>query len=152
VKIDITAEVRVARAPGEVAAYMTDPAHDPEWIGGVREARLEGPPPLGAGSRVARVAAFLGRRVEYVNEVVELGPERLDMRSVVAPFPMRITYSFSPDGEAATTVRNRVRGEPGGFFAVFGPALAPLVKRSVQKDLERLRDRLEAGGATPPRS
>jgi uncharacterized membrane protein len=143
--IDITAEVSVRRPLGEVAAYMIDPAHDPEWIGGVREVRVQTPPPLAVGSRVARVASFLGRRVEYVNEVTELDPGRvLDMRSVKAPFPMRVTYSFAAsDGGAATTVRNRVRGEPGGFFALFGPLLAPLVGRSVQRDLERLRDRVE---------
>ncbi|HEX2104070.1 MAG TPA: SRPBCC family protein [Solirubrobacteraceae bacterium] len=143
-KIDITAEVRVARPPGDVAAYMTDPANDPQWIGGVSEARLEGEPPVRPGSRVARVAGFLGKRIEYVNEVLALDSEHLDMRSVVAPFPMHITYSFTPDGGGGTLVRNRVRGEPGGFFAVFGPLLAPMVKRSVQKDLERLRDLLEA--------
>ena len=143
--IDITAEVRVRRPVADVAGYMIDPAHDPEWIGGVREVRLETPPPIGAGSRVARVASFLGRRVEYVNEVTELDPARvLDMRSVKAPFPMRVTYSFeAADGGGATVVRNRVRGAPGGFFAIFGPLLGPLVKRSVQKDLERLRDVLE---------
>jgi uncharacterized membrane protein len=144
--IDVTAEVAIHRPRAQVAAYMIDPAHDPEWIGGVREVRMETPPPLRAGSRVARVASFLGKRVEYVNEVTELDAERvLDMRSVAAPFPMRITYSFEDrDDGAATTVRNRVRGEPGGFFALFGPLLGPLVRRSVQKDLERLRDLLEA--------
>jgi hypothetical protein len=145
--IDITAEVAIRRPVADVAAYMIDPANDPSWIGGVREVRMETPPPLGPGSRVARVAHFLGRRVEYVNEVTELNPARvLDMRSVKAPFPMRVTYSFEPaaDGGVATIVRNRVRGTPGGFFALFGPLLAPLVKRSVSKDLERLRDVLEA--------
>jgi len=142
--IDITAEVAIRRAQRDVGAYMIDPAHDPVWIGGVREVRMETPPPLAVGSRVARIAHFLGRRVEYVNEVTDLDPERvLDMRSVRAPFPMRVTYSFEPDGDGSTVVRNRVRGAPGGFFALFGPLLAPMVKRSVQKDLERLRDVLE---------
>ena len=144
-KIDITAEVRVARPPADVATYMTDPANDPEWIGGVREARLDGEPPVRPGSRVARVAGFLGKRVDYVNEVVALDAEHLDMRSVAAPFPMRITYSFSADG-GVTVVRNRVRGDPAGFFAVFGPLLAPMVRRSVQRDLERLREILEGRG------
>jgi uncharacterized membrane protein len=145
VSIDVTAEVAIRRPRAQVADYMIDPAHDPVWIGGVREVRMETPPPVRAGTRVARVASFLGKRVEYVNEVTELDPERvLDMRSVKAPFPMRVTYSFE-DGDGATIVRNRVRGNPGGFFALFGPLLAPLVRRSVQKDLERLRDVLEAG-------
>ena len=142
--IDITARVAIRRPLDDVAAYMIDPAHDPTWIGGVREVRLETPPPLAVGSRVARVAYFLTRHVEYVNEVTELDPQRvLDMRSVKAPFPMRVTYSFEA-ADGGTVVRNRVRGEAGGFFAILGPLLGPMVKRSVQKDLERLRDVLEA--------
>jgi uncharacterized membrane protein len=146
VSVDITAEVPIRCPLPEVAAYMIDPAHDPVWIGGVREARMETRPPLAVGSRVGRVANFLGRRVEYVNEVTELDPGRvLDMRSVRAPFRMRVTYSFeAADGGGSTIVRNRVRGAPGGFFALLGPLLGPMVKRSVQKDLERLRDVLEA--------
>ncbi len=124
---------------------MTDPAHDPVWIGGVREARLQGGPPLREGSRVARVASFLGRRIAYVNEVTELSPARLDMRSVDAPFPMRITYELEEhDGARATTVRNRVRGDAGRFFGLAAPLLAPVVRRSVQRDLDRLRRILEA--------
>jgi hypothetical protein len=140
--IDIRAEVVIRRPRDQVAAYMADPAHDPLWIGGVREARLEGDPPLAVGSRVARVAMFLGRRIEYVNEVVELGPGRLDMRSVVAPFPMRVTYELE-ERDGATAVSNRVRGDAHGFFSVASPLLAPLVRRSVQRDLERLRAILE---------
>jgi DNA-binding transcriptional ArsR family regulator len=116
--IDVTAETRIRRPRGEVARYVVDPAHDPDWIGGVREACLLGDPPLGAGSRVARVASFLGRRIEYVNEVVELESERrLVMESVEGPFPMHITYEFA-DGDGGTIVRNRVRGDPGGAAPV----------------------------------
>jgi uncharacterized protein YndB with AHSA1/START domain len=144
VSIDVTAAVEVHRAPAGVWAYMTDPANEPEWIGGVREARLVGPPPLARGSRVERVAGFLGRRIDYVNEVTELDPPRLlDMRSVVAPFPMRITYTLAGDAAGPTTVRNRVRGNPSGFFSMAAGLMAPLVKRSIQRDLERLRDVLE---------
>jgi uncharacterized membrane protein len=142
VSIDITAEVHVMRPREQVAAYMTDPANDPEWIGGLREARLLGDGPLGEGSRVARVASFMGRKVEYVNEVVGLEPGRtLDMRSVKAPFPMHITYTFEDSG-GGTLVRNHVRGG-GGVFSLGSPLFAPLVRRNVQRDLERLRDVLE---------
>jgi hypothetical protein len=135
--IDITARVHVAREPSAVAAYMTDPANDPEWIGGLREAELLGDGPVAVGSRVRRVAYFLRRRVEYVNEIVALDDTQLDMKSVKAPFPMRITYRFEAAAEGGTTVSNRVRG--GGLRL-----LAPLVRRNVQRDLERLRDVLES--------
>jgi uncharacterized membrane protein len=141
--IDVLGEVSVRRPREEVAAYMTDPANDPEWIGGLREARLVGEGPLAEGSRVARVASFMGRRVEYVNEVTTLDRGRvLEMRSVKAPFPMHITYTFE-EADGGTVVRNRVRGG-GGLFSLGSPLFAPMVKRSVQKDLERMRDLLEA--------
>jgi uncharacterized membrane protein len=140
--IDVVAEVRVVRPREEVAAYMVDPANDVEWIGGLREAHLIGEGPPTEGSRVARVASFMGRRVEYVNEIARLDPGRvLEMQSVKAPFPMQITYSFE-DAPGGTLVRNHVRGG-GSVFSLGSPLFAPMVKRNVQKDLNRLRDRLE---------
>jgi uncharacterized membrane protein len=141
--IDVVAEVNVRRPREQVAAYMSDPANDPEWIGGLREARVLGDGPFGEGSRVARVASFMGRRVEYVNEITTLEPGRiLEMRSVKAPFPMHITYTFE-DRDGGTAVRNRVRGG-GGLFSLGSPLFAPMVRRNVRKDLERLRDLLES--------
>ena len=141
--IDVTAKARIARGREEVAAYLFDPGNDPEWIGGVQEAALLGDQPIAAGSRVRRVARFLGRRIEYVNEVVELEPDsRLRMRSVAGPFPMDIEYSLTDAGDD-TIFRNRVRGDASGFFRVASPAMAPMVRRSIQKDAERLRDVLE---------
>jgi uncharacterized membrane protein len=141
--IDVVGEVQVQRPRDQVAAYMSDPANDPEWIGGLREARLLGDGPLREGSRVTRVASFLGRRVEYVNEITSLEPGSvLEMRSVKAPFPMHITYTFE-DRDGGTAVRNHVRGG-GGLFSLGSPLFAPVVKRNVQKDLERMRDVLEA--------
>ena len=141
--IDVTAEVHVNRPREQVAAYMSDPANDPEWIGGLREARLLGDGPIGQGSRVARVASFMGRKVEYVNEITRLEPGRvLDMHSVKAPFPMHITYTFE-DRDGGTLVRNRVRGG-GGLFSLGSPLFAPMVRLGVQKDLERLREVLES--------
>jgi hypothetical protein len=135
--VDITASVHVDREPAAVAAYMTDPANDPQWIGGLREAELLGDRPVAVGSRVRRVAYFLRRRVEYVNEIVALDDTQLDMRSVKSPFPMQITYRFEPAPGGATMVTNHVCGG--------GPRLFnPLVRRNVQRDLERLRDVLEA--------
>lgn len=135
--VDITASVHIDRDPAAVAAYMTDPANDPQWIGGLRTAELLGEPPVAVGSQVRRVAYFLGRRVEYVNEVLALDAGQLDMRSIKAPFPMHITYRFEPAPGGGTAVSNHVRGG--------GPRLLNrFVRRNVQRDLERLRDLLES--------
>jgi hypothetical protein len=61
-------EQRIARPRVEVARYATDWQNEPAWIGALSESRLVTEPPFGVGSRVERVASFLGKRIEYVNE------------------------------------------------------------------------------------
>jgi len=144
--IDITVEKMIGRPAEEVARFAMDPANDPVWIGGISEARTVTDGPLAAGSRVARVASFLGKRIEYVNEIDELSPgDRLVMHSVAGPFPMRITYEFA-DREGGAVARIRVEGDAGGFYAVAAPLLRRKVRRSVEADLATLKSLLERGG------
>lgn len=56
---DETAEIQIRRDPRDVAAYMFDPAHDPEWVSGISEAGPLTPPPMGLGSRVAELKRIL---------------------------------------------------------------------------------------------
>ena len=142
--LDVTATETIATDPDRVFDYATDPAHDPVWIGGIREADLVGEPPLAKGSSVRRVASFMGRRIDYVLEVTELDPgTRLAMRSVRSPFPMAVTYSFEP-ADGGTRMAIRVEGEqPGGMYPLAGPLLPGMVRRSVARDLRRLKAILE---------
>lgn len=74
------------------------------WIGGISEAEPLGAIPMSVGSRVRRRASFLGRRIDYVMEVVALDPgRRLVMHAVEAPMPMDVTYEVdsAPDGAVA---------------------------------------------------
>lgn len=126
-----------------VASYVMDHRNDTAWISGITESELLGNESLGVGSDVRRVASFMGKRIEYVNRVVVLVPrERLEMRSVKAPFPMRVTYTFD-DGPDGTIVSVRVRGEPAAMYRVAGPLLARRVRRSVSSDLRTLKNLTE---------
>jgi uncharacterized membrane protein len=144
VAIDTRAVIAVARPREEVAAYLRDPGNDPRWIGGLRSARLVTEPPVGVGSQVERVASFLGRRIEYVNEITELTGTRLAMRSVRSPFPMRVSYGFD-DAGGATEVSVRVEGDASRLYRLADPLLAWLVRRSVRRDLRTLKRVLEDG-------
>jgi uncharacterized membrane protein len=141
--VDVTTTGTIRRPREEVAAYLRDPANDTEWIGGLRSARLLTLGPVAVGSQVERVASFLGRRVEYVNEITELTGDRLVMRSVRSPFPMRVTYWHRPTGDSATEVSVRVEGDAGHFYALAAPLLGLAVRRSIARDLRNLKRVLE---------
>jgi uncharacterized membrane protein len=143
---DVTVEQRIGRPRADVAAYTADWRNDPSWIGALSDVELVTDGEFGVGSRVRRVAGFLGRRIEYVNEVVawERG-ERLVMKSVKAPFPMTVTYEWD-DAPGGALMRIRAEGDAGGFYRFAGPLLSRMVKRGIAGDLERLRERLEAQG------
>ena len=137
-------ETTLARPREEVAAYLFDWRNDTEWIGGVVDARLVGNGAFGVGSQVARAAKFLGKRIEYVNEVVELDPaRRLEMRSVKGPFPMRVTYDVD-DAGAGTRVRLRNEGDASRAHRFAAPLLAFAVRRATQRDVDRLKRILES--------
>jgi uncharacterized protein YndB with AHSA1/START domain len=144
VPIDVTAESTIARRREDVAAFAMEAENDTRWIGGISSARRLTEGPTAVGTRVERVAHFLGRRVEYVMEVVELVPsELIVMRSIRSPFPMRVTYSFE-DEDASTVARVRVEGGPEGFYRMAGGLMAPAVKRNIQSDVKRLKQIMEA--------
>jgi len=145
VSVDILTEATI-RAPLEaVAAYASDPSNAPEWYVNIESVEWETPPPAGVGSRVKFVARFLGRRLVYTYELVELVPnERLVMRTAEGPFPMETTYTWSPAGDGSTHMTLRNRGEPAGFSKVAAPAMAAAMRRANTKDLATLRRILEA--------
>ena len=100
-------------------------------------------PPLRLGSRVAFVASFLGRRLAYTYEVVELAPtERLVMRTAQGPFPMTTTYEWE-DAAGGTRMTLRNAGEPAGFARIGAPMLARAMRRANEQDLRRLKELLE---------
>jgi uncharacterized membrane protein len=147
--VDVTATGTIHRPREQVAAYLRDPANDTTWIGGIRSARLLTPRPVTVGSQVERVASFLGRRVQYVNQITELTADRLAMRSVRSPFPMRVTYRHRDAGDSTTEVSVRVEGDAGRFYALLAPLLGRAVRRSIARDLRNLKRVLEARPQLP---
>jgi uncharacterized membrane protein len=143
VATNVQVETVIDRPRNAVADYAMDWRNDTSWIRAISEARLVTDGPFGVGSRVERVASFLGRRIEYVNEVVELEPgARLAMRSVKAPFPMKVTYEFEEAGERTRT-RISVEGDAGGFYKLAGPVLSRAVRKGIEGDLAQLKAILE---------
>ena len=126
--MDVAVESVVPFPREVVASYAGDPSNAPDWYANIQSVTWQTPPPVAVGSRLGFEARFLGRRLTYTYEVVELDPgERLVMRTADGPFPMETTYTWEavPGG---TLMRLRNRGKPSGFAKVAGPVMARAMK------------------------
>ena len=142
--VDVVTGVEIGRPVEVVAAYALDPTNAPEWYANIESVEWQTAPPAQVGSKVAFVARFLGRRLAYTYELVELVPnERLVMRTAQGPFPMETTYTWRSTDVARTEMTLRNRGEPSGFSTLTAPFMARAMARANRKDLDALRLILE---------
>jgi uncharacterized protein YndB with AHSA1/START domain len=146
VDIDVLSEIVIARPREEVSAYACDPDNARSWYRKIKRVEWQTPRPLAAGSRIAFVARFLGKGLDYTYEVRELEPgRRLVMSTDEGPFPMRTTYEFedAPGGGTRMTLRNS--SEKSGFAKPSRSLIMASMRRANRKDLKRLKRILERG-------
>lgn len=136
--VDVQAEVLIRRSRAAVAGYMFDPANDAAWTTGVIACNPLTEGRLAVGSRVERHVKFLGRQFSYVYEVIDAGGDHFVEMTVDQPFPMHVRYELE-DAPEGTLARIRTHGDATGFFSIAAPLMAPMVRRSIAKDLAQLR-------------
>jgi uncharacterized protein YndB with AHSA1/START domain len=142
--VDVVVEGTIARPVAEVAAFAGDPGNAPSWYANIDSVEWVTEPPVRVGSRMTFVARFLGKRLEYTYQVLELVPgERLVMSTAEGPFPMRTTYTWAESVDGGTRMTLRNTGEPAGFARVTAPVMELAMRRAMGKDLRRLATVLE---------
>ena len=145
VNVDVVTDTVIERPVDVVAYYATDPSNAPEWYANITRVEWKTDGGVEAGAEVAFEARFLGRRLEYTYELVEVEPgARLVMRTAEGPFPMETTYTWSAVDGTSTRMTLRNRGEPVGFSKLLAPFMAPAMRRANRKDLAKLKAILEA--------
>jgi uncharacterized membrane protein len=143
-KVDVSSDVVIQRPRSEVAEYSSNPDNAPTWYVNIKAIEWRTPPSVRIGSRIAFVAHFLGRRIAYTYEIVDLVPgERLVMRTAEGPFPMETTYVWEQASGGGTRMTLRNQGNPTGFSRLVAPFIARAVGRANRKDLAALKRLLE---------
>jgi hypothetical protein len=142
-------EVRVEQViplpPELVAGYAMDWRHDAEWINGIRSAELSAEADgggFGTGAEITRTAYFLGRRIDYVFQVVGYAPPgQLGLRSIAGPFPMELAYRFD-DHADGTLASIHARGDAHGYLRIGLPVLRLIVRSNLRRNLRDLATNL----------
>ena len=142
--VDVTTEIVINKWVPEVAAFSTNPDNAPKWRSGIKSVEWKTPRPLRAGTRVAFVNRFLGRKVAHVYEVVEFVPsERLIMRSRDGAFPMLHAYTWSPAELGGTRMTLRSCSFPNGMMSWLSPIVSLAIAHANRTYLARLKSLLE---------
>lgn len=142
--VNVETEIIISVPPDKASAYASNPDNAPEWYVNIKSVEWKTPRPLAEGSQVAFEAQFLGRRLEYVYEIVTYQPgQKLVMRTYQGPFPMETTYTWQPTGNGQTLMTLNNTGQPAGFSKIFAPLLSSAMRKANTKDLKRLKQILE---------
>ena len=135
----------VARDPGRVFDYLTDPATLADWQTTkiVVEQLTPGPP--GKGTRFREVTKPPGGRAfEQITELTEFDrPNRVTVHVVEGPYPVDGTWTLAAAG-AGTEVSFAAEGELTGLLGRLGPIARILLARQFAGYHRRLRENLEA--------
>lgn len=145
--VDVSTHIEIARPRQKVAEFAADPDNVPLWYQNIKSVEWKTPAAVAVGSRIAFVAHFLGKRMQYTYEIVEFIPGyRLVMQTAEGPFPMQTIYTWNTIAEGTKmTLQNR--GVPTGFSVLVAPFLQFAMRRANRKDLAQLKRLLESAPA-----
>jgi hypothetical protein len=140
-QIEIATTIRKSRR--DIARVIFDPLCDTAWAHQVLDVRPLAHGPLRAGTSIARVIRFLGRRYHDVMEVVHFVPGQYIEIVTQRPVAMRVRYSLEGIPEGAI-VRVHATGSSTGLLRLISPVVRGLMRRRYRRSLRDLKVLMES--------
>jgi uncharacterized protein YndB with AHSA1/START domain len=143
--------IRIAAAPADVFAAVSDPRTHSEWRPSVVEFRADSQP-VTVGTRIRETVRFLGRRYTTLFEVTRLDPPRtFAVRSLEGPLETNLRLEVAPaDGGAELRfVMDLEDPRPLGLRVPGFQALMRWYLRDEGKRLGRLLESRPGSGSGP---
>ena len=138
--MQVTIEHVIPHPADRVFAVVTDPRRRPEWQENTSDVRMTSDGPVAVGTHWTEEQRGVGH-VEA--EITALEPSsRYAERGDSSSGTGRVTVTFTPDGDATRLVMV-VELNLRGLKKAFEPALGPIVKAQMPKDLDRLATLLD---------
>jgi len=140
--ISVEKSVQINKPVAEVFAYVTNYDHVTKWQGGVEAVEPEGDNAV--GGKYTEVRKFLGREMKTTLEVTAFEQNaKWAAKALTGPVPYEATTTFQAVN-GGTKIFTRVEAEPSGFFKVAQGAVQSQLDKSLEEDLQRLKEILEA--------
>ena len=137
--------IEINRPLQEVFDYVSDVGNYPKWMAHALEVRKDTPDLPQQGDRFTLAIKSVGLRFETPYERTSFEPNRqITDRAVGGPVPNQRWVLAFQEVPGGTRLRRAVKAEPGGLLKLLEPLQKWAAERQLRKDLQTLKDLLEA--------
>jgi uncharacterized membrane protein len=145
VVINVSIRIEINIPASAAYAYIADFSNNAAWQSGIKSTDWTSPPPIRVGSTYDQISEYKGIVTGY--EITTIDPSRsitTESRDG-ATFPITVTRSVVPLGEARCRVTVDLAGYPRGFRRFAKPLVVKIVRDTIETDYRRLKRLLEGG-------
>lgn len=138
--ITLTVSERIAKGPGSVFPYLSDPQNFPAWNSAVKKVSPLGGSEPAVGARYAMWRDLPTGKAENELEIVALDPPReFVLRTVSGPTPFVYRYRLAGLDEGGTELTLDAEADLGHLANFAGPIAGNLLQRGIEANLATLR-------------